>query len=342
MNKSASKNAHAEKGSRKRGWYTAMYYFSEHIRDISEGAINYKVLYSLVGTKGHYVNHSNAAVRVSSAPELSRLIHSEHYAEDLERSHDDNECVFDNGAASLYTMLINLTWISEDELFARLSGETWKDVAVGFANEKSQGRPGLDLVRINREMQSLFEHYGTVALENRAQWLVNILSSYFHALCYGYIDVKLARLLAAETIPVVDGLPFLSNTRNGEEACLVRICGKAAIGGIWKLDPSKETTIGRYTDCDIAETAKCVSRLHCSIFRKEEGWVLKDIASSYGTTVIRGNERIALREGSNAASVVLCHGDMLMLASQACYWFGMLYEEVGGSFSGPSAVLPVG
>lgn len=311
---------------RKRSWYTAMFYFSEHIREASGGAINYKVLYSLVGTKGHYVNHANAAVRASTAPELSRLIHSSRYAEDLRRSHQENEAVFDAGAASLYTMLGNLTLMSDDEMFAKLSGVMWDDIAKGFANEKNQGRSELDLVRIEQEMGNMFSQYAVVAVDNRRQWLVSIISSYFHALGYGYIDVSLAHLLAADTITVLDDEVFEEELFIKGDACLIRVCDESTIGGIWRLDPDKETVIGRYTDCDITESAGFVSRMHCLIRREGMRWVLQDDCSKHGTAVVRGGETIVVRgrDSTVHGSVLLRQGDVLVLANQVRYWFGAL------------------
>lgn len=73
-------------------WDSAFYRFAEGIRSLSRGAINYKILYALVGTNGRYVNHSNALVRKRTAAAFSRLIHSSRYADDLRESyHRDDE-----------------------------------------------------------------------------------------------------------------------------------------------------------------------------------------------------------------------------------------------------------
>lgn len=83
-----------------RGWHTALYYFAEHIRSLSRGRVNHKVLYSYLGTNGHYINHDNPTIRKRTAAVLSRLVHSRRYVEDFRASYERNPQVFDDAARS--------------------------------------------------------------------------------------------------------------------------------------------------------------------------------------------------------------------------------------------------
>lgn len=314
-----------------KSWCTAMFAFLKGIRLFSKTKINFKDAYAPVSMRGYYINHENAEIRKGAAPFLSRMIHSEKYAEDMRRKHREDPAAFSNAARVLHEQLM-ACGADDEELYRLLADEMWKAVKQGFVCEKNHGRPAFDLPRAEREMDDLFAHYFALPPEGRSEWNVHILASYYHVLAYGHIDVKLAYLLTSET-------PGSCSTESempveAREACLVRVYDGTTIGSVWKLDPSHPMTIGRYTDCDITDTNACVSRLHCRIECTEEGWTLKDTGSKHGTVVIREGMVLPVSAGGEDASgpsgpVVLRHGDRLRLARHALYWFGRLNVEPG-------------
>ncbi|MBW3004883.1 FHA domain-containing protein [Candidatus Woesearchaeota archaeon] len=46
-------------------------------------------------------------------------------------------------------------------------------------------------------------------------------------------------------------------------------------------------TIGRGSDCDVRVTVSSVSRKHCSLIRRDDGWYIKDHRSKSGTFIYR-------------------------------------------------------
>lgn len=64
---------HIEMTERKEstGWYTAMFFFLEHMRLLSKGTINHKILFARLSEKGNLINHSNPRIRRSVAASLS-------------------------------------------------------------------------------------------------------------------------------------------------------------------------------------------------------------------------------------------------------------------------------
>lgn len=73
----------------------------------------------------------------------------------------------------------------------------------------------------------------------------------------------------------------LREVRAGEEPCLVQIYGPQ-LGKKMTLDGGA-TTIGRGEGCEIALELDNVSRSHCTILRRGEGFVLRDDGSTNGT-----------------------------------------------------------
>ena len=56
------------------GWYTAFYQFAQYVGGLSDGAVNHKQLYAMVGSLGSYVNNDDSGVRRRTAAMLSHLV----------------------------------------------------------------------------------------------------------------------------------------------------------------------------------------------------------------------------------------------------------------------------
>lgn len=272
------------KRDRKPSWYSAFYYFAEAIKKLTGGEVNYKILWSLVGTNGGYINHINPTLRASLAPEFSRLIHSAKYADDLRKAYEYDPTAFDLAADTLYTMLYNTSDMDDDTLFTALSTYMCSNIIIGLQNEVGYGRFDLDVMRVKRETDSLFDWYHRTPADMKDAWNKKILSSYFHLLAYGCLPHKLVHTLSGET-PLVDH----GGTRypDADTACLFRVFENGVIGGIWELNKKKKTAIGRYTDCEISDVDEYVSRHHADILFEDGIWQLVDMSSTHGTQVAR-------------------------------------------------------
>lgn len=309
------------------GWYTAMYYYAEHIRELSSGSINYKILYSLVGTNGHYVNHENAAMRVHAAPGLSRLIHSWKYSDDLKLRYYDDPNVFETAAKTLFAMLINTIDMSEEDLLSYLISVVWPEVRQGLKNESESGRVGLKMDRVNKEMAILFEWSKTHSSENYAESLIQIISSYFHLMAFGYLDSSFSSLLLAETPLDIVRNKVKPAVDSSDNACFLKIKDESSICGSYFFGPDKVITIGRYTDCDIIEEYPYVSRLHCRSYFEDGRWVLEDVNSKHGTVIIRDGKTV-FDSGKSDSRAMLEYGDQIILAKHSQFWFASVHPSI--------------
>lgn len=84
---------------------------------------------------------------------------------------------------------------------------------------------------------------------------------------------------------------------------LVGIAG-ALKGAVWDFSAGKTLHMGRSEECEFRFPAdtKAISRRHCLIFQTQQGWVLRDAGSTYGTYVngkekLKPGEERPLREG---------------------------------------------
>ncbi|MEA5020124.1 MAG: FHA domain-containing protein [Gordonibacter sp.] len=308
-----------------RGWHTAFYYFAEHIRLLSRGHINHKVLYSYLGTNGHYINHDNPTIRKRTAAVLSRLIHTQRYVEDFQQSYERNSQVFDQAALLLCSNLGENADYSEKEIIAYFCGPLWVDVGRGLANEYEDGRSSLDLNRIAHEMRSLFAGCEALASKRGISPLALIASSYFYLLTFGHLEVRFAYEMVDET-PLALSQDTTKALKRKTCACLIRYCAsdKHAIADWWTLGASRPFVIGRFTDSDLIETNQHVSRRHCLIEYRNGCWYLKDSDSRHGSCVVRDGEIVYDCNRDGRAPFELLFGDCITLAGVSSYWFGAL------------------
>ncbi len=102
-----------------------------------------------------------------------------------------------------------------------------------------------------------------------------------------------------------------------------------------------ENSIGRAKSCDITLEDGTVSRSHCVLLRRKEGWLLRDSGSKSGTMV--NGEQISGRVKVNLGDVITCGGTSLTLMRGEEYdedirpsWF---FSKASRKPSVPSAVL---
>ena len=324
-----------EKPSETTGWHTAFYYFAEHVRTLSRGHVNHKILYSYVGMSGHYVNHDNPSIRKRTAAMLSRLIHSQRYAEDFRASFERNPQVFDEAARQLRVDLVEKAGYEPHALNGYFAHEVWGDVERGLANEREDGRSDLNLARIASEMRLLFHWCNAQPRERAADCFAVLVSSYFHLMAHGHLDERLVYELADETpIRLSSGAGERGAVGSAMEydgaqasfACLVRYNdGDAGSVAGWRaVNPAAPFYIGRYTDCDIIETNPHVSRQHCRIGCREGRWYLEDLGSRHGTCVLRNGAAVYDSARDDGTACELAFGDRIVLAGSSHYWFGSL------------------
>lgn len=327
-----SEQSAAHAGKHEGSWDSAFYRFAEGIRSLTHGAVNYKILYAMVGTNGRYVNHSNALVRKRTAAAFSRLIHSSRYADDLRESYRKDGEVFTHAAAELLDELRRTSGSDDEVLMEALLGILMDGVQQGLINEQRSGRADVNRIRLRRELSALsvWCHAARAAGELP---LEELLAAMFHLLAFGRLDERFSRTLL-DTTP--DETPALAEAAKTpappvEEACLIRVQDdrSAPLDGIWRVDADRPFSIGRYTDCDAIEADPLVSRLHCRVYRMGDAWYVEDAHSSHGTRVLRGDTAATstvVFDSATAPSPVfqLSFGDRIELAGRVTYWFRSL------------------
>lgn len=337
-------------GHAEQAWNSAFYQFAEGVRLLSHGAVNYKVLYATVGTRGRYINHESAAVRRRTAANLSRLMHSCRYAEDMRKRYAVQPDVFTCAAAELAERLRASAALETPDLLEALLGSVWDGVRDGLANECEVGRADVSLSRADSEHANLAT-WARATARVGGDPVRDLLAAYFHILAFGSIDERLSRTLVAPTPafadegdprpaatpkrvdldaarpPAADGAGeaepaegFLAKLIDGDEH---------AISAIWAVRADKPFTLGRYTDCDVIDSYPYVSRLHCRIYRLDGRWYVEDAASLHGTRVLvrgeGGSWRQAFDSLHDRAGALVCelgYGDVIELAGEPRYLFG--------------------
>lgn len=319
-----------------RGWHTALYYFAEHVRVLSQGRINHKVLYSYIGINGHYINHDNPTIRKRTAAMLSRLVHSKRYVEDFKQSHQKNSFVFEEAAKKLCMDLRQTQVGTSLDLVNYFTHELWRDVERGLRNEREEGRGDLNLARVANEMHALFSWCLAASQEESDECLEMLIASYFHLFTFGYVNEALICSLVDETPLVqpkhVQECASLDPCSWDKYACLVKYPkpNQGVISNWWVVDATKPFTIGRYTDCDAIENNVYVSRLHCHIVFEEGRWYLEDLGSHHGSCVLRGNnEGVVVYDSAcdEAKLFELQRNDRIVLSETSHYWFGAFEER---------------
>ena len=313
------------------GWDSGFYRFAETIRSLTSGACNHKHIYSLVGTKGRYVNHASPAVRKRTAAALSRLTHSSRYAADFRKSYAEDSSVFSRGATGLVNMLHECSDLDDAGLYTYLLDRSWPELRTGLESEARGGRD-IDCRRLAFESDAV-ERWGAEQLALGRAPLAEFIAACFRTMAFGCLDDRFARTLCSRTPKSLDGIDPPRDAADPAAACLVRISGGEAepslapISGVWRVDAAQPFSIGRFSSCDVIEADPAVSRLHCRVYALEGSWYLEDGGSRHGTQVLRG------RLGSaptvvfdSATESVPCafrlkFGDRIVLAGRVTYWF---------------------
>ena len=259
---------------------------------------------------------------------LSRLIHSRRYVDDFAQSHQRNPSVFDEAARKLKDALCGETGKSETAVVEYFSTALWRDVERGFEHECEEGRVDLNLARISNEMRFLFAWCLSGTAEC-SSCLTILISSYFHLLTYGYLDEVFVSKLIEETprcLSIESDPGKRPDETQADRACLIKYADlqSSTVLNWWVLHADRPFNIGRYTDCDIIETNRYVSRLHCHIKRQNGLWRFEDMGSQNGSRVVRAEDVIYDSRNGARRSCALRYGDLIVLAGSSHYWFGGL------------------
>ena len=306
------------------GWLTAFYCFAEGISELTDGTVNHKALYAMLGTRGDYVNHENAAIRVSSAPALSKLIHSSRYAADFKKRFQEDPEVFSQAAKLSYEMIKKAVNIDDDELCAYLCGPLWTQFEIGLNNERLAGRSEVKVNRVGKEIKNLFSHAAISFNDNPRASIEHVLEGYFTVATFGHLDIDHAHNLVGET-PLERPDATRGLTDSFESACLIKVYPDGAVGGFCFLSSKKPSIIGRYTDCDVIESNTSVSRRHCRIsYGEDNKWHLEDFGSKFGTEVIRDGICIYNSLETNADEIILKYDDKICLGGGVTYTLSAL------------------
>ena len=315
---------------KEKGWYTAFYRYAEFLRVLTEGAVNHKLLYALVGSQGRYVNHANSEVRRRSAGNLSKLLHSPRYAQDMRDCLAQNPNVFWDAAGTLSVQLMEETGYSAAQMSKVLIQRAWPELREGLLAEISDGRMEVNLRRLDSETDLMTSW----VLKNCAGpdpllCLETVLVNFFHIMAFAHVEEGFANQL-------VDGSPtnlLVSKeelTPQVSRACLLRAVADdpSAIENMWAIDNAGSFAIGRYMDCDAIETDGLVSRRHCRIVHDGDTWFLEDQGSTHGTLVRRdGQEAWNSQDDQGVQRFPLCFGDNIVLAGHIHYWFVSLQNS---------------
>lgn len=327
-----------------RAWHTAFYYLAEHVRMLTNGSVNHKGLYALVGTEGRYLNHNNPTVRKRTAGALSRMVHSQAYAKDMCEQYEQSYSTFARAALEVCQVVRQVQRWDDVQLAAYLRERCWPDVRHGLWNEQQEWRD-IDLDKVDIEMSMLVKAlasdivkpidvraatgsetnllYSTELLQGVSEVL---FATMLHVLAFSRLNAPFARGLA-DQYPTAVAEAETTNFLESQGACLVKFsdASRSALIGTWPLTMDRPFAIGRYTDCDIVETEKRISRVHCYVFFQDGVWYVRDNDSRNGIVVQREGSVIydSLRDGSDVA-VPLQQGDSLILANRCFYWFGAL------------------
>lgn len=310
--------------SKEKGWYTAFYRFAEYLRLLTDGAINHKSLYALVGLNGRYINSENALIRKRNAATLSRLLHSSRYAADFRERHDADPQVFDVAARRLAQGLVVATDYSESDLVKRIVSQGMEQLRLGLLAEGADGRSEVNGPRLISEMTLLESWSADQVRLDPAACLRDVLKSCFSLLTYGHLEDDFAKML-------VDASPtdVLADEEGDAAPVSLRACvmravesDPSSIENMWAIGDEGAFLIGRYVDCDAIETNGRVSRRHCRIFRQGDCWYVQDEDSRYGTAV-RRNGQLVWESGTPGGleRFPLAFGDCLVLAGEVHYWF---------------------
>ena len=315
------------------GWHTAFYYLAEHVRLMTDGAINHKALYALVGTDGRYFNHNNPIVRKRTAGALSRVVHSARYSQEMRKAYTRDSTIFRRAALEVCTQVGYARSLDDDDTLEYLRERLWPDVRRGLANEKHEWRGDLDLFRIDQEISALFMKgvlESETALYEGSSVASLTLAGVFHIVAFGHLDFLFARKLVDE-VPTGVLSPEVEIDPSEPGACLVKFVDpeRSAFVGVWPVPSNRPLSIGRYTDCDVVEGDPGLSRLHCYIYRKGGVWYFEDAGSSNGSRIVRDGDDVfdSNVDGSRVA-YPLKFGDMVILAQRACFWFGAQKDQV--------------
>lgn len=317
-----------DKEGRSREWHTAFYYLAEHVRFLTDDAINHKGLYALVGVDGRYMNHDNPLVRKRTAGALSRIVHSKRYVQDMQKRYMQTNAVFNVAATELIHDIELAGVLHGAELTGYLKDACWPDVRRGLENEGLSWRGDLNMVRIDQEISVLFSEAGEADPLDETTEL--ILASILHIVAFGSLDYSFARSLI-DRRPTgalsADANCGLSSSR----AFLIKFTDKnrSMILGAWVISQDRLFSIGRYTDCDVVEVDQGLSRIHCCIYWKSGIWWFEDMGSRNGSQVLRNSEDVVFDSSTDGSRVPfeLHHGDQVVLSGLSTYWFGAVADD---------------
>lgn len=348
-------------------WNSGFYQFAEAIREFSHGSVNYKALYSLVGTRGRYINHESASVRRRTAANLSRLMHSCRYADDMRARHADDQGVFRSAAAELAERLRISSNLEAPDLLEVLLTSVWAGLRTGLSHEFEAGRPDVNLSRLDSECANLAAWSRAIARVG-GDPVQDVLTMYFHILAFGCLDERFSRTLVAPTpgFPdegtsispderllrpkapdAADGAAPDESSAGRPRAFLMKLVGDTdcAISSIWTIDSARPFTFGRYADCDVIDRCPRISRLHCRIYLLDGYWYVEDVVSLHGTRVFEraadGSWTLVFDSLASADGDLvhrLEYGDVVELAGSSRYQFGCFLPDANGADGGVGAV----
>ncbi len=305
------------------GWHTALYYFAEYISAITDGEVNYKILYAHLGMLGRYINHDNPRIRKSTASMLSRIVHSARYVADFKERYTFDHLVFQEAANWLYEECLNKSDLTPEELLDATVSLIWPGVRAGLINEFDSGRE-FNLVRACSEMEIFIKGVVAAPLEANERFGV-LVSSMLELMTRGHLDSDIMYGFVEEASFFVPDESDMCAHPYASCAALFAMCdaSSCALGGVWMLSGSEVFTIGRYFDCDAIDAHDNVSREHCTISVCDGRWVLKDLHSTNGTVVKNKDGAVmydSMAPGA-ASTYELQFGQHIVLADCSHYWF---------------------
>ena len=136
-------------------WYSACYAYAEGIRHLTNGGINNKRFYALVGSYASRVTSYERSTRKNAASSVSHALHSSGYVQEIKDRVAAEPNLFANAAKTLCEEIQRAQKFSCESAIAYVRQDLWREILCGLENEAGDGRTDISLKKIESEWAHL-------------------------------------------------------------------------------------------------------------------------------------------------------------------------------------------
>jgi hypothetical protein len=136
-------------------WYSACYAYAEGIRHLTNGGVNNKRFYALVGSYASRVTSYERSTRKNAASSVSHAMHSSGYVQEIKDRVAAEPQLFANAAKALCEEIQRAKKFSCESAIAYVRQDLWHEILAGLENEVGDGRPDISLKKIESEWAHL-------------------------------------------------------------------------------------------------------------------------------------------------------------------------------------------